>query len=388
MGDGRLELADNSTQSRRPAAALASSLLRGGGAPRRSYAMPMKRGKRWYARWSENGKRRFKSCPTKGDAEALENMKRTREARIRIGLIDRKTADESERLALPVDKAIAAWRQHLERRVSAGEISARYVKEEIRGAIIAAGRMGIALILEITPAALDRLHDELADEGLSRSSLVRYVGAMQELRRFTMNGARRRIQRTAPRQVSRVLTPAEADRLIRMGRFGAAYSVMLFTGLRWNELRRITWSMVDLQDRCLRMQAGVGKTKREAVIPIASMLAPVISSMGMAVGSIRIFQRLPVRRVWLNDLRRASITFDVNGQQANRKCLRKTFTNWLGMAGVETGSRRRLRRDVGAGVMEQHYDDPAKLIEIERAGLERMCNWFNNALTSARGAVS
>jgi len=367
--------ADISSPLRSAAAALDFSRQpRVGGAPRRRSAMPYKRGKSWIAQWIEDGRRRFRACPTKSDAIDLERTRRSTEWRIKERIIKRG----HEASNMPIPEALAAFKSHLDQRAADGAISRVYAREQHRAAGYAADMLGIILICEADEHALADLLAALRKRKLSSASMNLYVGALRELHRFTIDGPRRKVERTAPRQVSRVLTPTEAWRIIAHPKRGTFYAFCLFTGLRWNEVARLTWSMVDLEAEKLTIPWKAMKTKRDAVLPIPSILMPMLRAMQCAVGGVRLFKAKPRRTTWMEDLKAAKIPYEKNGETANRKCLRKTFTNWLLDARVSNDVRKALRRDAG-GVMEQHYDEPGRFLSALREASEKMVRMFENA---------
>jgi integrase len=374
MAIGWLETADNLTDLTRSATrrrAVSSSRPRGGSLPCRSSAMPWKRKGKWYAKWTENGRRRFKSCPTKDDAAQLQAARRQTEWRIEQGLAKREDVNYADRQYRTIDEASAAWQDHMNRRAKRGDITQPYADERVRASKFAAAIIGAGFIADLSEDAIRDLQADLVKADRSTSTIKLYVGAIRELRRFAIDGPRAKIARTAPKRTSRVLTPDEARILIANPVRGWIYLTMLVTGLRWNEAMRIRWSMLDLDRARLILPKFIRKTKRACMIPLASILVDQLRSRQTAVGDVPVFPPLPRRQTWLKDVKRAGIAYNVDGKIADRKCLRTTFTNLLAIAGVDSGIRRLLRGDRGA-VMEQCYDDGEVLFPLARLAIAKL----------------
>lgn len=79
---------------------------------------------------------------------------------------------------------------------------------------------------------------------------------------------------TARERTKRALTPAEADRLLRLAddtprafRNRALFAVLLCAGLRRSEAAALTWDDIDMEGRILRIRHGKGDKARLAVLP-------------------------------------------------------------------------------------------------------------------------
>lgn len=82
------------------------------------------------------------------------------------------------------------------------------------------------------------------------------------------------LTQTARERTKRALTPAEADRLLRLAddtprafRNRALFAVLLCAGLRRSEAAALTWDDIDLGGRILRIRHGKGDKARLAVLP-------------------------------------------------------------------------------------------------------------------------
>ncbi len=111
--------------------------------------------------------------------------------------------------------------------------------------------------------------------------------------------AKPKIERRAPA----ILTPAEAERLMRQaekkhgGRMTAYYAIGMFAGLRpENELRGLRWEDVDQAEGMIHVRAASSKTRRDRFVQIEPTLARWLLPHALQSGPI-FFSRRAHRKV-------------------------------------------------------------------------------------------
>ncbi len=198
------------------------------------------------------------------------------------------------------------------------------------------------------------------------------------------------------RRISRALTVAEADALVnaaRDPRRRLLYVLRFCTGLRVLEASRLEWSDLDLDDGLLRLRASITKNAKADLIPIAADLDDEIARyqrQALRNGQTltdRIFPSVPSRPTWRRDLDRAGVQWMVGGEQADRKCTRKTFESHLLRSGCDIAIVMLLMRHTPRGGMALTlgpYADVQELLDRKRAAITAMTTWQEQERKAAK----
>jgi len=104
------------------------------------------------------------------------------------------------------------------------------------------------------------------------------------------------------------IKPVALDMARRRGRERRlVYLTAAMTGLRRGELGKLMWSDVDLESGSIRVRIGVGKAKREDVIPLhTQLLAELVAYRPQGVEpSASVFKSIPLVRTFYADLQAA-----------------------------------------------------------------------------------
>ncbi len=160
------------------------------------------------------------------------------------------------------------------------------------------------------------------------------------------------------RETSRALTVDEFDRLIENTPDKMRQLYYLFSGrcgLRWSEIRCLEWEDLDLAKGLIHLRPEATKSRRPDVIDVPADLLDRLRRMGE--GRSRIFGTTPVLRTFKMDLMRASIPYEVGGQQADRKCLRKTYCTHLALTGADLWAAVKLMRHRDPKLTVRVYTD-------------------------------
>ena len=181
-------------------------------------------------------------------------------------------------------------------------------------------------------------------------------------------------EHTDKREVSRALTFREFDRLIACTPDKMRQLYYLFPGrcgLRWTEIRLLEWEDLDLIKGLIHLRPEATKSRRADIVEIAPDLLARLRVMGKGKG--RIFSSSPILRTFKEDLKRAKIRYEVDGKQADRKCLRKTFCTHLALSGVDVWDAADRMRHSDPKLTMQIYTDLGLLTKarIVRNGRRR-----------------
>jgi len=145
--------------------------------------------------------------------------------------------------------------------------------------------------------------------------------------------------------------------------------VALFTGLRKNELRSITWGDVDLKNRSIHIREDVGKSKRNDSIPLHEFAAQVLGQLKPVDASLSdlVFTSIPTIATIKNDYTRADIPLmDESGRTVDFHSLRATFATRLIREGVQPSYLQRLMRHSDIKTTNEYYTD-LRLHDLEGA---------------------
>lgn len=126
-------------------------------------------------------------------------------------------------------------------------------------------------------------------------------------------------------------------------------------GLRWKEIRQLEWEDLDLTQGRIHLRLEATQSRRGDVLDIAPDLLGRLRLMGKGKGPI--FGSSPILRTFKADLKRAGIAYEVNGKQADRKCLRKTFRTHLARSGADLWQAVKLMRHQDPKLTLQLYTE-------------------------------
>jgi integrase len=335
--------------------------------------MVFKRGHSWVAQWTEDGRRRTKSCSARDLAERVEEHAKGRELLIQMGLTSRRGAEQAALANTSTDKVCELYCQT----IRGSEAHRACVRSAAKEVLAGAGCIGEVRGPMVT-AWLERRRP-----GWSPRTYNHYLRAARAVTAWAANqnyieadplrGLRRMLDPAMTRE-RRSLTVAEFERLRPWSRFADCLTCV-FSGLRWSEARAIKMSDLDLKQRLLTVRKGVGKKDREirSVLPLASILVEPLSRR-QAIGGAPVIGSPPRPRVWRAAMKRFGVALKTDRGLAVAASLRPTFCTWLAQAGVPLDTIMRLRRDRGP-LAEAVYVDRSQLLDQLRAGLERMVRW-------------
>ncbi len=136
------------------------------------------------------------------------------------------------------------------------------------------------------------------------------------------------------------------------------YLVAVLTGLRRGEIKKLTWGDVDLEAYSITIRVGVGKAKREDVIPIHPQAAEALASLKSAQlkPTDHVFKTMPSFQTVQKDFGRAGITRkDEAGRIVDFHALRTTFGTNLAQQSVPPQHAQRLMRHADYRTTQNHY---------------------------------
>ncbi len=335
------------------------------------------------------------------------------------GIIDRY----AEHRIRPIENHVADYFAHCEHKEQAKrhrQVKERDINHLIKG-------IGAKRLTDIEPNAVERYLKGLRDEGLSarkinavRAHVIAFLAWCVRTGRCPENPLaivpklderkdRRRVRRALLEDELERLLNATANRpememlLIRRGKDKGKlnakvspeslararetgrerrmiYLTAALTGLRRNELTKITWADVDLEASTLRVRIGVGKAKREDFVPLHPQLRDELASFKRSCAKVtdRVFSALPscrtfdldlqwARAEWINEAkddpqerecREKSCflsKFDEQGRVVDLHALRTTLGTNLARAGVSPQLAQRIMRHSDYNTTMGHY---------------------------------
>ena len=297
----------------------------------------------WYVRYKdERGKWRAKRAGGT-EAEAHVVMERLREEllllkRGRITRAELRAAEQAER---PIGEVVEEYRRHMEGR----QLTRPHIKEALRCIRAVVAGIGAKCLGDVEAVKVERWLEGLIRKGRSACTRNVYLRRMNGLvnwayKRGYLREHPLRVIDGVPeerdrREVSRALTSDEVRRLLKAvpEKRRLYYAVAVYLGLRWSEVYRLRWDDVDLQAGKVYLRAEATKAGRADTLDIPPRLVRMLRYSRNANGHGAIFLSKPIQRTWKRDLELAGIRYEVNGQQADRKCLRKTCCTQMILAG-------------------------------------------------------
>ena len=330
-----------------------------------------------------DGKRTTRTFSTKALAESAERPQKLDRERVRAGVVTQAELVESTKGSTSIVQALEVWNDHLEDRETDGKITRAWATELHRGAKYAAELLGLVAVNEIDDSSIARLIDDCESQDLAQATVVKYVQALRELRRFTLHGEKKTIRRTERRQHVRAFTVSEIGQLLAVDTDRTLfYRMVIFSGVRWQETARIEPAEVDIGKRVVYLGMAKTKSRRGDPIPLASIVADDLPRM---VGKVAVFGKEPTRRQFLRDLAAAGIEKTTSDGEAMKKSCRKTFATMLAQSGVGGDRRKRLMRHIDGLVDTPSYTDRMRLMPQMREDVERMVSWYQAEALEATG---
>ena len=200
------------------------------------------------------------------------------------------------------------------------------------------------------------------------------------------------------RRISRALTVDECDRLVAATicpTRQALYRFRMMTGVRCREAGRLQWRDLDLGTGTLHLRPEVTKNGKPDVLPLADAICNLLA--GLQRDSFRngkpaqpddpVFGPPPDPRTWARDLDRAGVKREVDGTQADPKCLRPTFNSHLERSGCDLTLTSLLMRHTPAGGMKLTlgiYGDEKALLERKRQAVCHLEKWVADERKNAK----
>lgn len=189
----------------------------------------------------------------------------------------------------------------------------------------------------------------------------------------------------------RAFTDAEIVALLAVsGRRRLAYLVLLYTGLRKTEVKRLAWGDIHLDDErpYLLARAGTTKDKDKRAIPLHPHLVPVLRLLrpvNVAADASVFAGTFPKRGSLLRDFKRAGIErVDALGRVVHFHAFRKTFQTLGVRHGVNQRAAQELLGHSDPKLTANAYTDvPALGLHAEVAKLP----WFGGASLSSEGVA-
>jgi len=208
------------------------------------------------------------------------------------------------------------------------------------------------------------------DPGLSLQTCNFYVQALKQFGRWIVRNGRamsspfehlhKQNVKTDRRHDRRSLTADEVSKLLsatasaepRYGMSGyirsLLYRLALQTGLRASELRSLTVSSFDFEERTVTVQAAYSKRRREDVLPLrqdtADLLKAALSGKHPAAQAFTLPSPNKTTDLFQDDLKAAGVTYELDGKFADFHALRHSFISGIVKNGATVKEAQTLAR--------------------------------------------
>lgn len=342
----------------------------------------------WYSVIDETGRRARNALKLPNGAKVTDKSVAMEELRKLERSIERKAAGlqnkPMESAKLPVRILVARYAKFLRGR----RRTPKHVRLSIVRILELCRRGGIDRLSELHEGAITRAIASLAGAGRSTKTLNEYRSALNSLCKWA-HGLEGMIDRnpvesiakqesTGDEKLTRALTPAEAERLLEVaGPRRLHYAMALYTGLRWDELRKLQWGDLDLDPVApsIALRARATKARRGDAVLIRSDLGKMLAAAkpAMVDPRARVFGAMPKYETFIRDCAFAGIIQwfkkgrrwrqipDARSTVINPHALRKTFVSWLSMSQVAPRTAQMLARHTDIRLTMKTYTDPRLL---------------------------
>lgn len=341
--------------------------------------MAYKREGQWIATWSEQGRRRTKSCADRTTAIAVERHMRGREKLIEIGATTRRDAEIATKSKTKASDVVDRYIAELvgTRPTTAYSTEAKRLAKASLGQFNRIGEVNGERVVSWLDSEGRRKHWSPRTHNAylkAAKAVTRWAEAKDYITRDPLRSLRL-LEDAANTKPRRALTVGEFQRLAGWRRYNDLL-FCVFTGLRWTEATGIRFMDLDFKRRIITVPKGVGKRDRNvnSLIPMASILVEPLRARG-AIGRASVIRSVPGHRTWRRNIEVRGITFETDRGLCVASSLRPTFCQWLAEAGVDNDTRMRLRRDKGM-LVEFIYTDRDRLLDQMRQSLERTVRWY------------
>jgi len=339
-----------------------------------------KRSSNWQVRYvDEDGRRRDVSSGTSNRKLAQEyGDKLEREAlMVRQGLLEREQLARRSHARRPLAEHLDDYLSWCR---SDGQ-AADALRTKVRDIERMASATGCTHLGDLTASRLVRHMDTVAAAGRAprtvnrvRCNVRAFLNWCQDYGRIDSHDINKR---TVPkrnealdcRRKRRALTDAEEHKLraasLVSGRWWT-YQLVLWTGLRRNELKALRWADVDVEEAVLHVRAATAKARRDDDLPLAPQALEALEALRRLCPESceRVVPRVPADETMYADLERAGVqgrtatgscATNANGERVDFHALRTTFATRLAHAGVAPQVLKRLMRHRNIATTDRHY---------------------------------
>jgi integrase len=344
----------------------------------------------WSARYTDhNGRSIQRSTGCRDEANARQKLAEwVREVeRIKAGILDPAELRTARTASKPLEEHLLAWQLAL----VAADVTKNYRMTSLSAVRRIASEAGFEALADIRRDQVESWLATQREAGMTARTRNHYRDALvcfmnwcietDRLRTHDLDRLPKADRRLDPRRNRRAMTHDEFARFLAavaqrpgIGRERAlVWKTLVYTGLRFNELKTLTVAHLDLTPGSESLQLAVRNEKGRygSTLPLRADLAADlrtwISERRLAAGD-RLF-RLPhkLTRQFDADLKAAGIPKrDERGRTLDVHALRTTYATWLSMSGVAPRSAQAAMRHSDIRLTMQTYTDP-KLLEIRKA---------------------
>lgn len=370
-----------------------------------------RKNKNWTIEYTDaNGKRRRVGGYRDKQASEQKLADLVKQAeREKAGIIDQTAARRSDQLRRPISELVGQYEAHLRSK----DASNWHISETLRRLNRVLTECEFKALADLESGPVTHWANDRSAEGMGARTRGTYLSSMKAFSRWCvlsgliphdpLTTVTRPNERADVRRQRRALTEEEFTRLLaaartrqieeaqvyrrgkRKGETGVnlsdathkkleqsgreralIYHFMVFTGLRVNEVRTLTWGVLDLTDSggWVTLEAKNAKNRRSEPVPLHEELAHELlawfDESGRPSRNELVF-RVPSDfwRAFDRDLKAAGIEkVDESGRTLDLHALRHTTATWLVKAGVPLKVTQSIMRHSDVKLTLQAYTDP------------------------------
>lgn len=336
-----------------------------------------KRGTKWWAQFSQDGKQQKKSLKTSSKKQA-----RTLAIQLEAELL----SGSYKKAVTPcaIREAADAYLLHLRTENRAEATLVRYGSELDRFEAFARGR-GVSRLSQVTIRLVEQYRAERAEQIKPRTlhhetvlvkQLVNYAVSRDLLGENPLKNLKVRKPRSAPRPT---YTPEQVEDILEAARepYRSLFELLAFTGLRIGEAKFLTWRDVDLAGGWLHVRAKDGwkpKTGRDRKLPLNDRARSVL-------------ERLPHVGRWVF-FRKCSDGAGVHTVQIDERRVLKELKSALGKVGIDRGTVHEFRHFF-VSLCAQRGVSPFQLMEwVGHRDLSTVLIYYHGADEASQRAMA
>ncbi len=310
----------------------------------------------YYIRWTDASGKRHKvyAAPTRSQARDVYQQKMKEVADERAGI---RRADMSKmRIQEILTSFLAARKRHVTEK-QLGEIASS-IRKTIKGT-------KSVWVADLTAARIEKYLDRLEGAGRAPRTVNRHLIFVRSMFNWAVDSELMPYSPVAsvkPKPITevsrqrRAMSLDEVRRLFEAARREKArpwelvsYALAYYVGLRREEIRKIRWADVDLEEGTLTVRPEIDKSRRGAVLPLSPPLRTILAERqrhrpGMPMAAVAGLPYKPLKSFYKTLTAAGIERVDATGKVVDLHAIRHTYGTHLVQAGVDIKTVQKLMR--------------------------------------------